>query len=86
MPKRKTGRREIAVSVFKAKCLSLLAEVDRTKQPLRITRRGKAIVEIVPAAPEGDRSWMGSMKGILEIKGDIVSPVIDLDAIEALKK
>jgi len=86
MAKRKTAAREIAVSIFKAKCLALLAEVNRTKRPLRVTRRGKAIVDIVPAAADDDRSWMGSMKGILEIKGDILSPVIVLESIEALKK
>ena len=32
---------EIAISEFKAKCLSLLEQVNKTKTPLRVTRRGR---------------------------------------------
>ncbi len=77
---------EIAISKFKAKCLSLLQEVSKTKTPLRVTRRGKAIADVVPASSEGDeRSWIGSLSGSIELVGDVVSPVIDIKAIEALK-
>ena len=78
--------REIAISKFKARCLSLLEEVSKTKSPLRVTRRGKAIADVIPASPEAEeRSWIGSMSDSIEIVGDIVSPVIDMEAIEALK-
>jgi prevent-host-death family protein len=77
---------EIAISKFKAKCLSLLQEVSKTKTPLRVTRRGKVIADVVPASSEGDeRSWIGSMSGSIKIVSDIVSPVIDIEDIEALK-
>ena len=79
--------REIAISKFKARCLSLLEEVNKTKTPLRVTRRGKAIADVIPASPEAEeRSWIGFMSGSIEILGDIVSPVIDIEAIEALKR
>jgi prevent-host-death family protein len=84
--KSKKPIRVIAISKFKAKCLSLLEEVSKTKTPLRVTRRGKAIADVIPASPEAEeRSWIGSMSGSIEIVGDIVSPVIDMEAIEALK-
>jgi prevent-host-death family protein len=77
---------EVAISEFKAKCLSLLDEVSKTKTPLRVTRRGKALADVVPAASETeDESWIGSMSGTIDIVGDIVSPVIDIESIEALK-
>jgi prevent-host-death family protein len=77
---------EIAISKFKAKCLSLLQEVSKTKIPLRVTRRGKAIADVIPASSAGDeRSWIGSLSGSVELVGDVVSPVIDIEAIEALK-
>jgi len=77
---------EIAISKFKAKCLSLLEEVSKTKTPLRVTRRGKALADVIPASSEAEeRSWIGSMSGSIEIVGDIVSPIIDIQAIEALK-
>jgi prevent-host-death family protein len=85
----KNGRsmHEIAISKFKAKCLSLLEEVNKTKMPLRVTRRGIPLADVVPASPDAEkRAWIGSMTGTLKITGDIVSPVIDLGDIEALRK
>lgn len=77
---------EIAISEFKAKCLALLEEVSKTKQPIRITRHGKPIAEVVPASPTRKGRKLGSMKGMVKIVGDIVSPVIDLDEFEAYKE
>ncbi len=77
---------EVAISEFKAKCLALLEQVRKTKKPLRITRYGKPVADVVPAAPAAlERNWLGSMAGTAEILGDIVSPVIDLNDIEALR-
>ena len=77
---------EVAISEFKAKCLALLEQVRKTKKPIRITRRGEPVAEVVPpspAKPKGD--WLGSMKGTGRILGDIVSPVIDPDDFEVLR-
>ena len=77
---------EIAISEFKARCLSLLEEVSKTKTPLRVTRRGKPLADVIPASPEAEeRSWIGSMSGTIDLVGDIVSPVIEIESIEALK-
>ena len=77
---------EIAISEFKARCLSLLEEVSKTKTPLRVTRRGKPLADVIPASPEAEeRSWIGSMSNSIDIVGDIVSPIIDIQAVEALK-
>jgi len=79
--------REIAISKFKAKCLALLEEVSKTKTPLRVTRRGKPIADVIPASSgEDERSWIGSLSGSVEIVGDVISPVIDIETIEALKR
>jgi prevent-host-death family protein len=78
--------REVAISEFKAKCLSLVDQVNKTKTPIRLTRRGVPIAEVVPVSPQTDRDkWLGCMEGKIKITGDIVSPVVDLDTIEALK-
>jgi len=77
---------EIAISEFKAKCLALLERVEKTKQPIRITRHGKPVAEVVPAAPMVDRAaLMGSMRDSIEILGDIISPASDEDEWEALR-
>ncbi len=84
--KRKKSMQEVAISEFKAKCLSLLEEVSKTRTPLRVTRRGKAIADVIPVSSETEeRSWIGSMSDSIEIVGDIVSPVVDIETIEALK-
>jgi antitoxin (DNA-binding transcriptional repressor) of toxin-antitoxin stability system len=77
--------KQIPVSKFKAGCSAFIEQVRKTKRTIQITRRGKVIAEIRPL-PSGKRSnRLRRMKGMGEIVGDIVSPVIDLEDIEALK-
>lgn len=76
--------KEIAISEFKAKCLAILDEVQKTKQPIRVTRRGQPVAEVGPPTPKDDRSWIGSMKE-MKILGDIISPANDEDDWEALR-
>ena len=84
--KGKKSIREVAISEFKAKCLSLLEQVSKTKTPLRVTRRGQALADVIPASSDvEERNWMGSMSGSIEITGDVLSPVIEIQEIEALK-
>jgi prevent-host-death family protein len=77
--------KEVAISEFKAKCLALLDEVQKTKQPLRITRRGKPVAEVTPPTPVNPANWMGSMKGTGKILGDIVSPASNSEDWEVLR-
>jgi prevent-host-death family protein len=74
--------RLIKASEFKAKCLAVLDEVERTRQSVVITKRGKPVAELVPHKIR-TRSARGILKGRLEILGDIISP-IDVEW-EALK-
>ena len=84
--KGKKSIQEVAISEFKAKCLALLEEVDKTKIPLLVTRRGRPIAEVIPTSPNmEERDWLGSMSDSIEITGDVVSPVIEIQEIEALK-
>ena len=43
--------KEVAISEFKAKCLGMLEQVRKTRKPIRITRFGKPVAEIVPSTP-----------------------------------
>jgi len=69
--------KEVAISEFKAKCLALLEQVHKTKRPIRVTRFGKPVAEIVPPSPAFPANWLGSMKHRIEIVGDIVGPAND---------
>ncbi|HVU05262.1 MAG TPA: type II toxin-antitoxin system Phd/YefM family antitoxin [Polyangiaceae bacterium] len=75
----------LAISKFKATCLSALERVRKTGRPLRITRFGKPVADIVPASVEPPREWLGCMEGTLEYRGDIVGPTSELVRWEATK-
>jgi antitoxin (DNA-binding transcriptional repressor) of toxin-antitoxin stability system len=65
----------MAISKFKATCLSALERVRRTGRRLRVTRFGRPIADIVPAGPDRGRpDWLGAMRGTAKINGDIVVP------------
>jgi prevent-host-death family protein len=67
--------KEVAISEFKAKCLGILEEVRKTRKPIRVTRFGQPVAEVVPPSPKPrSKSWLGSMAGSAEIVGDIVGP------------
>jgi prevent-host-death family protein len=69
---------EIPISKFKATCLAVLEKVRRTGQPIRITRFGKPVAEVIPPAmPAQGKVALGGLEGKLIIHGDIVSPAVD---------
>jgi len=77
---------EIAISEFKAKCLAILERVRKTRKPVRITKHGKAVADVIPPTAAFDRSaWIGSMKDTIKITGDIIAPATDEDEWEALR-
>jgi len=67
--------REIAISKFKATCLAVLEDVRRTGAPVRVTRFGRPVAEVVPAAPRAVSNWLGCAKDSIEISGNITEPV-----------
>ena len=78
--------RELAISKFKATCLSVLDEVSKTNEPVNITKHGKTIAQVVPApAPAKKGHWFGSFVGTGTIVGDIVSPVFEESDFDALQ-
>lgn len=77
--------KEVAISEFKAKCLAILDQVQKTKRPVRITRRGKPVAEVIPPSPESRKNILGFMRGSVEILGDIIEPASDPDDWEVLR-
>lgn len=68
---------------FKTHCLALMDEVERTRESILITKRGKPVAKVVPAEPEGD-DLFGSWAGKVHLLHDIVSPVLDESEWESL--
>jgi prevent-host-death family protein len=78
--------KEVAISVFKAKCLGILEEVRKTRKPIRVTRFGKPVADVVPPSPathSGRR--LGSLAGTAQILGDIVGPTSSWDEWDAAR-
>ena len=77
----------VAISEFKARCLAILARVQKTGRPVLVTRFGKPVAEVVPpTASKRPKRWLGCMEGTARIVGDIVSPASEESEWEALRK
>jgi prevent-host-death family protein len=69
---------EIAISKFKATCLAILERVRKTRKPIRVTRFGEPVAEVVPPSPKPKKKrWLGALAGTGRVVGDIVSPASD---------
>jgi prevent-host-death family protein len=78
--------KEVAISEFKAKCLGILEEVRKTRTPIRVTRFGKPVAEVVPPTPQKAKgSRLGCMVGTGSIVGDIVGSISDESEWEATR-
>ncbi|HEY7242753.1 MAG TPA: type II toxin-antitoxin system Phd/YefM family antitoxin [Xanthobacteraceae bacterium] len=74
--------RRIKASEFKAKCLAIMDEVERTGEVVVITKNGRPVAELVPHLPSRPK-LLGLLKDRLFITGDIISPMdVDWEALE----
>ena len=78
---------EIAISAFKAKCLAILERVRRTNQPIRVTRFGKPVAEIMPPTVENrPPRRLGTLSDMIIFNGDIDAPIGDINDWEAAQE
>jgi prevent-host-death family protein len=77
--------KQMRASTFKARCLSVMDDVQATGEPVIVTKRGKPVVKVIPIKPETDDIF-GSMADRVKIVGDIESPVVPLKDWKITKK
>lgn len=67
----------VPATEFKAKCLALIDEMERSGESLTVTRRGKPSITLSAekAAPPKIDSVFGCMKGTVTILGDLDEPL-----------
>lgn len=53
----------IGAAEFKAHCLRILDEVQRSGESVTVTKRGKPVAEVTPVQAAERRSIIGAMKG-----------------------
>ena len=67
------NKRTIPAGKFKAECLGLIDQVERTRESFIVTKRGRPVVEVVPVQVRKAKSLLGSVI----VNGDIVGPILD---------
>ncbi len=75
--------KSVTASQLKAKCLAIIDEVAATGEPVVITKRGRPVARLSPAAPALGRYPQDTLFGTVEVLGDIVRPVLDAEVWEA---
>lgn len=78
--------RTIAAGEFKQRCLALLDEVGASGEPIVVTKRGKAVAQLVPVSKRRQDDWGGAMSAQGEITGDLVGPAADPSDWDALRE
>ena len=74
--------KQIPFTKFRSSISKFLNQVERTREPIALTRNGEVLVEIHPVEkrpPTQSKRRLGVMRGTAKILGDIVSPTSELD-------
>jgi len=66
--------KQMPAGKFKAQCLAVMDKVANSGEPIVITKHGKPVVKLVPAAKNVDDIF-DYMAGKAKVVGDIVGPV-----------
>jgi prevent-host-death family protein len=69
--------KQIAAAKFKEQCLAILDEVD--EEGIVITKHGKPVAKLIPIRAES-AALIGSLKGRMKIRGDLLSTGVSWDA------
>lgn len=68
---------DISAAQFKAECLKLMDQVEKTRKPIIITKHGRPVAQLAPV-PADEGSLFGYMKGTTRVGGDVMAP-LDLE-------
>jgi prevent-host-death family protein len=77
--------KQMRASVFKARCLTVMKNVQATGEPVVVTKRGVPLVKVVPVEL-AKTDLFGFMAGEFSVIGDIESPVVPLKQWVVFKK
>ncbi len=65
-------KKHVAAGRFKAECLALLDQVEHTREPIVVTKRGRPVAELVPVRTPR----RPSLRGSVTVHADIVAPML----------
>ena len=77
--------KSLKASEFKARCLAVLDEVERTGEPVAISKRGRIVARLVPPRSLKETRYpQQALKGTGTTVGDIIAPALPPEAWDAL--
>jgi antitoxin (DNA-binding transcriptional repressor) of toxin-antitoxin stability system len=68
--------KQMKASEFKAKCLKVLDEVERTGETVLILKRGRVVARIASPHVRSERAPWQALRGKMEVLGDILGPAV----------
>ena len=69
----------VAAGLFKAKCLELMDEVERTKEEIVVTKHGRPVAKLVPVHGDKARPLFGRARAtVIYVGEDAFKPEPDL--------
>jgi len=74
----------LSATEFKARCLNILDRVKAQQETITITKHGRVVARLVPAADTADQPWLRLRKTPARWHGDPFAPVVaerDVDAL-----
>ena len=75
MVKKELILKTMAISQFKAQALKIIDTVAKTHESVIITKRGKALAELVPFHTSKNKPVPGKLSSTFVFEKDIVSPL-----------
>ena len=78
--------RTMGAAKAKAQFLSVLNDVAHKREPVIVTKNGKAVAQLIPMPLAGEDPIFGFLKGKIEIVGDILSPTFTDEEYEAFSE
>ena len=76
--------KKMTLTEFRQRCHEVVNVLGKTREPVVITKNGKPIARLLPASRPA-RNFLGCLAGIIEIVGDIESPVVRAEDWKALR-
>lgn len=71
---------------FKARCLAILDEVNATGEAVSITKRGRPVARVLPAARPAEGYPQDKLRGTGKILGDIVGSICPEEEWDACRE
>jgi antitoxin (DNA-binding transcriptional repressor) of toxin-antitoxin stability system len=62
----------ILISDFKARCIAVLKEVERSGEPIVVTLRGRPLARVEAFVDEAQGKRLGALKGHMKLRKDLV--------------